>query len=237
MNTKLAIGLLVVIAAVWWLQPPDEVADVIAPNVVKPRPTEPERKPLLPRPKPPCPNCPRDSGVPVGADESDPSKHAMFVPSEIRRLCRNPDGSCVQCSGSMCGYDQNYPEASTLLWDTDYGKAERGGGWPERTSKYAASRGMRIFNITGDPVYEWMAWATKTGRGAAIGAGGSHFQTLYGFTPADGKYFVCNNNSTDRIDAYDTAGFKRLHEASGKWIWVLDVPPNPGPLRWVEWWK
>jgi hypothetical protein len=195
--------------------------------------------PTVPRPKP-CPGpgpCPRDSGAPVGADEGDEVKHALFVPSEIRKLCRNPDGSCVQCSISMCGYDQNYPEASMLLWDSDYGKAERGGGWPERTSKYAQARGMRCFNITGNEVYDWMKWACATGRGCAIGAGGSHFQTLVGYDPATQTWYVCNNNSTDKIDVYNDAAFRRLHEASGKWVVILDVPPRPArPWQYVDWW-
>jgi hypothetical protein len=160
------------------------------------------------------------------------------VPSAIRRFCRNPDGSCVQCSISMCGYDQNYPEASQLLWDTEYGKAERGGGWPERTSRYAQARGMRCFNITGNEVYDWMKWACATGRGCAIGAGGSHFQTLVGHDPSTNTWYVCNNNSTDKIDVYSDAAFRRLHEASGKWVVILDVPPRPGmPWQHVEWWK
>ena len=193
--------------------------------------------PLIPKPKPrprPWDAC----GAPVGADEGDEKAHALFVPSGIRKFCRNPDGSCVQCSISMCGYDQNYPEASMLLWDTDYGKAERGGGWPERTSKYAQSRGMRCFNITGNEVYDWMKWACATGRGCAIGAGSAHFQTLVGYDPKTQTWYVCNNNSTDKIDVYNDAAFRRLHEASGKWVVILDVPPRPSmPWEYKEWWK
>ncbi|HRE03392.1 MAG TPA: hypothetical protein PLV68_19000, partial [Ilumatobacteraceae bacterium] len=63
-----------------------------------------------------------------------------------------------------------------------------------------------------------MRWAAETGRGAAIGAGTAHFQTLMGFEPTSGTWYVCNNNSPQRIDVYDDAAFRRLHLASGQWV-------------------
>ena len=196
-----------------------------------PQPT-PSPKPQ-PRPRP-RPWDPKDA-TPVGADECD-GRHAVDIPSEIRKWYRNPDGSCVQCSIGMCGVDQNYPVASTLLWDTDYGAKERGGSYPQRVANYAQKRGMRIYNVTGEAeTIPWMKWAIETGRGCAIGAGGSHFQTLFGYS--GGKWYVCNNNSTDKIDEYTEEAFQRLHMASGPWIVILDVPPHPANPAYRKWWR
>lgn len=158
----------------------------------------------------------------------------MDVPADMRAWYRNPDGSCVQCSIGMCGVDQNVPAAATLLWDTKYGPAERGGSWPSRVAGYCRSRGIRAWNVTGETTWEWMAWAVATGRGAAIGAGTAHFQTLVG---GGDSWLVCNNNSTDRIDEYDAAAFRRLHLASGQWVVVLDYPPHPARPEYVVWWN
>lgn len=162
------------------------------------------------------------------ADAQAPTPlYSMDLPREIREWFRNPDGSCVQCSGGMLGADQNVPAATTLLWDTEYGPRERGGSGVSRVANYAQKRGIPIYNITGSQTYEWMKWATRNGRGAAIGAGTRHFQTLYGHDPIKGLWYVCNNNSPQRIDVYDNAGFQRLHESSGRWIWILKAPPHP----------
>lgn len=154
-----------------------------------------------------------------------------------RGWCRNPDGSCVQCSISMVGFHANDPRAYTLLWDSPYGSAVRGGSWPARVANYCNQRGIKAWNITGyentDP---WMRWAVKTGRYAAIGAGRAHFQTLYGYDYSDKKWLVCNNNSTHRIDRYDEGSFRNLHLASGPWVVVLQKPSSENPVI-VEWWK
>jgi len=169
------------------------------------------------------------SGIP-------PDEHAMDLPTEIRRWYFNPDGSCVQCSIGMCGADQDVPAAATLLWDTEYGPAERGGSYPERVARYCRSRGIKAYNITGERTFDWMRWAASTGRGAAIGAGRAHFQTLVGHDPKTGTWYVCNNNSPDRIDKYDEAAFRKLHLASGRWVVILDYPPHPARPAYHKWW-
>lgn len=160
----------------------------------------------------------------------------MELPPDVRKWYRNPDGSCVQCSVGMCGIWNNVPAASTLLWDTPYGKAERGGSYPSRVAKYSERRGIPIYNVTGRDTWDWMEWACKTGRFAAIGAGGSHFQTLFGRDKAAGKWYVCNNNSTHKVDEYSEEGFRRLHLASGQWVVILDVPAPPPIPVYVRWW-
>jgi hypothetical protein len=159
---------------------------------------------------------------------------AIDLPAEIRDWYRNPDGSCVQCSIGMCGVDQNVPAAATLLWDTEYGPKERGGSYPQRVTNYCDKRGIRAFNVTGDATFDWMRWAAMTGRGAAIGAGQAHFQTLVGHEA--GRWYVCNNNSPQKIDEYDDAQFRRLHLASGPWVVILNYPPHPSRPRYVRWW-
>ncbi len=166
--------------------------------------------------------------------DSVPTK--MELPPEVREWFRNPDGSCVQCSIGMCGVWCNVPAASTLLWDTPYGKAVRGGSWPDRVADYCERRQIKAFNITGDTTWEWMEWAARTGRFAAIGAGRAHFQTEYGHDPSAGRWYVCNNNSPRRVDEYTNDEFRRLHLASGKWVVILDGPAPPPPPRYVRWW-
>jgi len=166
----------------------------------------------------------------------------MELPAEYRAWFKNPDGSCVQCSNGMVGMHINRPEWTFLLWDTDeYGKAIRGGSWPGRVADYARARGMKIFNITGDSYEEtraWMLWAAQTNRFCAIGAGRSHFQTLYGYVPGDPKpWKVCNNNSTSTVDEYTEEDFRRLHMASGPWVVVPDEPAPAPPPRLTLWWQ
>ena len=177
------------------------------------------------------------AAAPALAIEPPDARLAMDLPQEYRVWYRNPDGSCVQCSIGMCGIDQNIPAAATLLWDTEYGNRERGGSGPSRVSRYCRERNIRVYNITGRSTWDWMKWACSTGRGAAIGAGSYHFQTLMGFDGATGTWYVCNNNSPQRIDAYSESGFRRLHLASGQWIVILDYPPHPARPQYVAWWQ
>lgn len=136
----------------------------------------------------------------------------------------------------MVGVWVNEPKAYTLLWDTEYGPKVRGGSGPNRVEAYADRRQIPIYNVTGANTWEWMRWAARTRRMAAIGAGGSHFQTLYGWEPSRNVWYVCNNNSTSRVDEYSWESFRRLHLASGQWIVVIDRPP-PAPVpQYVRWW-
>lgn len=161
---------------------------------------------------------------------------AVDLPVEIRVWYANPDGSCVQCSIGMCGADQNVPAAATLLWDTEYGPAERGGSGPSRVAAYCERRGIRAYNVTGQSTWDWMQWAALTGRGAAIGAGRNHFQSLMGYDSTSRTWYVCNNNSPRQIDSYSDAAFRRLHLASGQWVVILDYSPHPARPAYVRWW-
>lgn len=173
-------------------------------------------------------------GLPAGdaaaqseAPESMPYK--MELPVEVRAWYRNPDGSCVQCSIGMLGIWQRQPAAAALLWDTAYGPKVRGGSGPSRVEAYANDRSIPVYNVTGQGTWDWMRWAARTRRMAAIGAGRVHFQTLYGWDPQTNRWAVCNNNSTSRIDLYSWEEFRRLHLSSGQWIVVIDAPP-PAPV-------
>ena len=171
------------------------------------------------------------------AQDGAAAPHTMELPSEIRTWFRNPDGTCDQCTLGMCGVGQNAPRATTLLWDTPYGPRVRGGSWPSRVEAYAQRREIPVYNVTGSTTFQWMEWAARTHRFAAIGAGTRHFQTLYGFDPATRTWFVCNNNSPGRIDRYTQEQFERLHLASGRWCVVIDRPPSPAVPVYTAWWQ
>ena len=177
------------------------------------------------------------TGPIVWSDEPASDKLAVDVPAEIRQWYRNTDSSCVQCSIGICGTDQNVPAAATLLWDTKYGPPERGGSGPSRVADYCRERELRVYNITGRTTWDWMHWAAETGRGAAIGAGRAHFQTLVGYDPKQHLWYICDNNSPTRIDTYSEEAFRRLHLSSGQWIVVLDYPPHPARPQYAIWWK
>lgn len=165
----------------------------------------------------------------------------MNFPPDVRGWFWNPDGSCVQCSIGMCGVWQNCPQASTLLWSTsEYGPAVRGGSYPSRVEAYSDRRKIPVYNITGDSTYDWMRWASETGRMSAIGCFSVHFQTLVWYDPTPGEprpWRVCDNNSTSKIDRYTEQEFRRHHEASGKWVVILKTPSPPATPVYVEWWK
>lgn len=165
---------------------------------------------------------------------------SMQLSAETRSWYRNPDGSCVQCSIGMAGVHGNDLNAASLLWDTEYGPAVRGGSWPSRVEAYCDRRGIKAWSVTANTVDEtlpWMVWAARTGRFAAIGAGQAHFQTLYGYDPlSERPWMVCNNNSTHRIDRYGEAEFKRLHAASGPWVVILERASSDPPSL-VKWWR
>ena len=97
-------------------------------------------------------------------------------------------------------------------------------------------RGMRVYNVTGSTTWDWMKWAAKTGRFAAIGAAANHFQTLYAWDPERNVWYVCDNNSPQQVDEYTWPQFRRLHLSSGQWIVVLDYPPSPAVPRYIPWW-
>jgi hypothetical protein len=127
----------------------------------------------------------------------------------------------------MCGVWSNVPAATTLLWDTRYGPAERRGTGPDRLGEYCRKRGIPAYNVTGSTSIDWLEWAAKTGRFAGLAAGIGHFQTLYGRDKAAGVWYVCDNNWPHRIESYTEEQFKRLHYSSGKWVVVLDTPAPP----------
>ncbi|MDX1961826.1 MAG: hypothetical protein SFX18_01655 [Pirellulales bacterium] len=170
------------------------------------------------------------------ASLAPPAAQMMQLPPAVRQWYRNPDGSCVQCSIGMCGVWSNIPAASTLLWNTPYGPAIRGGSWPSRVSDYARRRGIPLYNITGATTLDWLRWAGRTGRFAAMAAGPAHFQTLYGYDPATNSWQVCNNNSPQRIDHYSDAQFRRLHASGGPWVVILDAPASPAVPQYRRWW-
>jgi len=175
---------------------------------------------------------------------------AVDLPKALRAKYDNPDGSCVQCSIGMLGNDQNVLKAERLLEDFDWNgdgrissneKKVRGGSGPSRVAAYARARNMKILNITGRQTFEYMLWALRNGRGVAIGFEPVHYQTLMGksgdLTKVEGTWYVCDNNSTQRIDSFDWPTFRAKHYQSGPWIVILDYPPHPKRPVYKEWWR
>ena len=179
------------------------------------------------------------SGYEQSGIECPDDRLAADVPKHVREWFRNltNPGSCVQCSIAICGVDQNVPAASTLLWDTKYGQAQLGGSYPSRVADYARERGLKIWNITGRPTYDWMAWAARNHRGCAIACESAHFQTLMGHDPETNQWYVCDNRWPDKIAVYDQRQFERLHEATGAWTVILDAPPAPARPQVTSWWE
>ncbi len=147
----------------------------------------------------------------------------------------------------MCGLHQNVHAATYALYTTnEYGKAWRGGCYPSRMEAFADARGIPIYNVTGDSTYEWMKWASRTGRMCAIGCFSAHFQTLLWWNPdpADPKPWKIKNNwgvegkyNVRNWYALSDAEFRRQHEASGKWVVILKGPPPPLKPQYVAWWR
>lgn len=171
-----------------------------------------------------------------------------FPPDEAWRFRNftNP-GSCVQCSVGMCGWWQNVPQASYLLYDTDeYGPAVYHGSNPSRVTAYCDRRNIPAYNVTGSTTYDWMKWASRNGRMCAIGCYSSHFQTLLWWNPdpADARpwkvknnWMVTGTNSVRSFNEFSDSEFRRHHESSGKWVVILKAPPPPVKPKYISWWK
>ncbi len=176
---------------------------------------------------------------------SEPSgRTEMWLSVGTRHAGDNTDGSCVQCSITHCGFQCNEPAAASLLYNTEFGPAVRGGSTPSRVANYCNQRHIRAWNITGvgdgqtTGTKAWMRYAVKTGRFAAIGFERAHFETLWGYDYDRQKWLVVNNQlpANMKVEEYDEAEFTRRHMASGPWIVVLQKPSSDVP-QLIEWWK
>lgn len=174
------------------------------------------------------------SGQPVTGQDQ------LSLPGEVSQWFVNQDGSCVQCALSNCGVWQNVPQASTLLFHSDYGPRVRGGSGPSRVESYSDRRGIPCYNVTGGNTWELMKWASKTGRLAAIGCFSAHFQTLLYYEAGAEKPWRVRNNwygTTGTCYAWTESEFRRHHLASGQWVVILKTPPPPMLPIYLAWWK
>lgn len=163
----------------------------------------------------------------------------MKLSVETRNTYYNTDGSCVQCSIGMVGCHCNDLNAAYVLFDSEFGPAERGGSNPSRVEAYCNRRGIKALSITGatiDETIPWMKWAAQTGRFAAVGAGTQHFQTLYGYDPNTGTWALCNNQTPHKIDYYPDPQFRKLHQDCMPWCVILLKPSSPPP-QLHAWWS
>lgn len=172
---------------------------------------------------------------------SEETIHKMELPAEVRKNYQNyGSGSCVYMSIGMNGRWLNNSNAASCPWSSEYGPENVGGATPSNVARMARERNLSIYNVTAndyETMRKWFLWSVKTGRYCAIGAGTRHFQTLYGYNETTKTWYVCNNNSTNKIDEYSEESFRRLHEASGYWAVFLIGPPTPSIPEYITWWK
>jgi hypothetical protein len=145
---------------------------------------------------------------------------------------QNGQGSCVQASLSMVGLHQNVPAAECLLRsDPEYGPPELGGSYPSRVAAYAARRGMAIYNVEGSDTLQWIDWALRNGRYAAITYGRAHMIIATGMTPDGSRYQIVDNNYPTEPRWVSRDVFVREHRGyAGGWTVILDTP---APLPWI----
>jgi len=185
--------------------------------------------------------------APIYASDAKPSPDGkpyfvVELPADQRQRFRNPDGSCVQCSISMCGVAQNIPSAENLLWDTPYGPKVRGGSDPDRVKQYCDARHIAAFNVAGSQAVQWIEWALRNGRPCAITWGYAHMITAVGFSgdqlDKSSYIAVCDNNSPQRIDWVPYARFvQQVNVYSGGWVVILRTPPPAGRYVYYPWWE
>jgi len=151
-----------------------------------------------------------------------------IVPASQRVRFRNPDGSCVQCSIAIAGVHHINANAESLLWNSDYGPAVRGGSGSERVKAYAASRGLDAWVIT-ENTQAWIEWALSTNRYAALSFDYYHFQTAVGMDDDKQTFYVVDNNSPERVQKVPRADFIARH-SWGQWCVILK---GPAPPPWI----
>lgn len=162
------------------------------------------------------------------------AQHEFFMPREQFERFKNRvgpkgEGSCVQASISMCGAHHGLPPAELLLVDSPYGPAELDGSWPERVERYAASRGMPIWNVEGAQTIEWIEWALDRGCYAAITYGDRHMICAVGRRGND--FYICDNNYPSEIRRVSREVFLREHRHhGGGWCVILKTA---GPPPWT----
>lgn len=166
-----------------------------------------------------------------------PTRPMSELSPAAKAVYLNQTGDCVQDSLAMNGVQRGDLNAASLLWDTDYGPKQLGGSSPSRVARYAKERGLAIYNVTGsfDDIERWSLWACKTGRFAAIGYFGNHFQYLYGFDADAGVWRVQNNwgGTFEESYAHSPQQFRQHVLASGPWMVILKGPPAaPNPRYW-----
>lgn len=174
----------------------------------------------------------------LGRSVTDPTPSAtvncLQVPKWIRNKYPNPDGSCVLLSAGVGGVHANDLRAATLPFNSQYGEAERLGANPERITHIFTERGIKAYNVTGQPSIPMARWAVQTGRPCAIGFDYEHFQLVWGYDSVRKVWFVWDNRYPDDLKEYTEAEFVQMHDRSGRWVIVMDRPGDriPKPREW-----
>ncbi len=175
------------------------------------------------------------------------SSLAVNLPESVRVRYHNTDGSCAHCSIGLIGADQNVPAAAWLLWDSEYGRAVRGAGWPTQVRTYCRARGIDPWIVEGTSreTMPWIEWALRTGRGAAVTWNPGHMIAAVGISPRGQWIAVWDNNQPRAIRWVSRQTFLAKHGAQRHggmyyqaWAVILDAPPAPGvdPI-FFRWWE
>lgn len=162
------------------------------------------------------------------------------MPEAQRVRYRNPDGSCVWCSIGMTGVQAANANAASILWNSEYGPAERRGAWPERVAEAARKRGLPIYNVQGQATEPWLDWALATGRWAGVTYWQAHMVAAAGMSEDGRTIRICDNNSPWKFQDMPREVFYQRHRVhGGGWAVILQGPP---PIPWIAppqiaWWS
>lgn len=161
--------------------------------------------------------------VSLAGDIAPAGTHCLQVPVDLRLAYLNLDGSCVLDSLGIGGIHANDPKAAYLPFPSPYGPPERGGADPERIAHICNARGIKAWNVTGQPTIDMARWAVATNRACAIGFDYQHFQTVWGYDSKRKIWLICDNRCPEKISEYSEARFEEMHNRV-RWVVVLDRP-------------
>lgn len=172
-----------------------------------------------------------------------PGQTHFLMPREQFERFRNRrgpkgQGSCVQASIAAAGAHHGMASAEWLLEPSPYGPAELDGSWPERTARYAAARGMAIWNIEGAQTIDWIEWGLRRGGYVSVTYGVAHMINAVGLSPDGGTIYLWDNNVPAEVRPVPREVFIREHRSyGGGWAVLLQTtapPPwqtaRPAPL-------
>lgn len=140
----------------------------------------------------------------------------------------NGEGSCVWMSMGMAGSHSHVVAGEYMPFESEYGRKENGGAGPQDVARACAERGISAYNIEGSATVQWVEWALRTGRYAAISYGRAHMIAAVGISPDGATFYIRDNNRPSVTQAVRRDEFiRQLRLYTGGWAVVYDAPPPP----------